>query len=153
MLSRAIRVIILLLQSFLRRGQGVVARFGVFLILSRFDRRGVFGGGGLPGYLRVAFPVLRIDRLGEFLEVSQKMQLAHTGNLILDAGWKPMVKLMVKGRFTPLTDRGEAGEVNQIFGDPMVFFHVEMLELQLGISDDIIRSEIGLQLADKLHIV
>ena len=55
----------------------------------------LWSGQSFPGHFRAAFPIMRIDGLGEGTEFGEGVGFADAGNFVLDLGWKPMVQLLV----------------------------------------------------------
>ena len=54
---------------------------------------GLQSGWSFPGHFRVAFPIMRIDRLGKGTEFGEGVGFANMGNFVLDLGQEPMVQL------------------------------------------------------------
>ena len=75
------------------------------------------------GHLRMALPILGVDRLGKGMEFVEGVRLSNMGNLILDAGWKSMIQLSVEGGITPLDMGSESIEVDKVLHDVLVVTH------------------------------
>ena len=50
-------------------------------------------GRSFSGHLRVAFPITRINGLGEGMEFGEGVGFADVSNFILDSKWEPMAQL------------------------------------------------------------
>ena len=70
------------------------------------------GGQIFSGHLGTALPITGVNRLGEGMEFMEGVGFADVGNLILDAGQKSMIHLLVEGGVAPLDMGGEAVEVD-----------------------------------------
>ena len=66
------------------------------------------GGRIFSGHLRMALPILGVNRLGKGTEFVEGVRFANTGNLVLDVGQKSAIQLLVEGSVTPL---GMGGKV------------------------------------------
>ena len=136
---------------------GVTLSAGVVFILLSVGSSVVVGGGALAlivGALRlqsgwsfsshfgVAFPVMRVNGMGEGMEVSECVGFANAGNLILDTVQKSVVQLLVEGSFAPLDMSGEVVEVDEVLHDVLVFVHVEIFEVTLCFTFRVMWSEV-----------
>ena len=70
---------------------GVVVHIGALAFV--IGTVGLQSGQSFSGHLRVAFPITRIDGLGEGMEFGEGVGFADAGDFILDSGREPMVQL------------------------------------------------------------
>ena len=64
------------------------------------------------------------------------------GDLVLDSGQESTVQLLVEGSFTPLDVSGKAVEVDEVLHDALVFMHVEIFEVSLCFTFEVIQTEV-----------
>jgi hypothetical protein len=105
------------------------------------------------GDLRPVFPITTVNGLCESVEGSKCIQFPITGNFVLDTSGESSVKAILESGFSPLGARGESVELHKIFHDSLTIAHPEILELVLGFTFGIVRSEVDLQLGYKFLIV
>ena len=60
------------------------------------------GGQIFSGHFRAVLPILGVDRLGKGTEFMEGIGFANTGDLILDAGQKSAIHLLVDSGVAPL---------------------------------------------------
>ena len=84
------------------------------------------------GHLRMALPILGVNRLGEGTEFMEGVMFANVGDLILDAGWKSMIQLSAEGGIAPLDMGGEVVEVDEVLHNALVIVHLEIFKVCLG---------------------
>ena len=72
---------------------GVVVRIGALAFV--VGMLGLQSGQSFSGHLGAAFPITRIDGLGEGMEFRESVGFANTGNFVLDLGREPTVQLSV----------------------------------------------------------
>ena len=77
---------------------GVLSGVCFFIALPFIVRVFVLVGGQIfLGHLRVVLPILGVDGLGEGTKFVEGVRFADAGDLILDAGWKSTIHLLVEG--------------------------------------------------------
>ena len=54
----------------------------------------------------MALPILGVNGLGEGTEFMEDVRFANVGDLVLDAGWKSTIHLLVEGGIAPLDTGG-----------------------------------------------
>jgi hypothetical protein len=86
-------------------------------------------------------------------EGSKHIQLSITGNLVLDTSGESSIEAILESGFSPLGACGESVELHEILRDLLTIVHPEILELGLGCTFRVVRSEGDLQLGYKLLIV
>jgi hypothetical protein len=96
----------------------------------------------LAGELVLAFPITRVDILGEFLDQGKSVRFSDLANLVLEARRECLVKGASESRFAPFDLRGEAIEIDHESDDALVFSHREMFQLGFGIPNGIVGTEI-----------
>ena len=69
---------------------GVVGVGALALIVGAL---GLWSGWSFSGHIGVAFPIMRINELGEGMEFGESVRFTNVGNLILDLGQKSTVQL------------------------------------------------------------
>ena len=84
--------IVVVVFIFVRVGSGGVAGVGALaLVIGAF---GLQSSQGFPSHFGAAFPIMRIDELGEGVEFGESVGFTNAGDFVLDLGWKPTVKLL-----------------------------------------------------------
>ena len=72
-------------------------------------------------------------------------------DLVLNPVRKTVVEMVVQGRFTVAPELGcNPVKLDQILIDPLIVFHVDLVELVFGISDGVMGAEGELEFQDKL---
>ena len=82
----------------------------------------------------MAFPVIRINGLGEGAEVGESVRFPNVGDLILDLGWESSVQLSAQGSFTPLDTSSKAIEVNEVLHYALIFMHVQVFKIAFAFA-------------------
>ena len=101
----------------------------------------------LPGDLRLALPIARVDSLGELAKLGEGRWLPNAGDLILDAIREAVVEVVPKGTLSVSSDlRSNPIELNDILRNVLTILHGEVVKLVLSISDGVMRPEVSLEL-------
>ena len=119
---------------FIGVGSSGVAGVGAFALVIGALR--LWGAQSFPGHFRAAFPVMRVNGLGE------GVGFANASNLILDSGQESMVQWLAEGSFTPLDVSSEVIEVDQVLHYALVFMHAEVFKVSLCFTFGIVWSEV-----------
>ena len=90
----------------------------------------------------MALPISGVDGLGEGTEFVKGVRFADAGNLILDAGWKSAIQLLVDGSIASLDIGSEVVEVNKVLHDVLVIMHLEIFKVGLGLTFRIVGSKV-----------
>jgi len=99
------------------------------------------------------FPITTVNGLCESAEGSKRIRFPIPGNLVLDTSGESSIEVILESGFSPLGARSESVELHKIFRDSLTIAHLEILELSLGFTFRVVRSEVDLQLRYKLLIV
>ena len=92
--TRVARVVfIVAVVAFVFVGVGSSGVAGVGTLALVIGALGLWSGQSFPGHFGVAFPITRIDGLGEGVEFREGVRFTDAGDLVLDSGWEPMVQL------------------------------------------------------------
>ena len=122
---------------------GVLSGVCFFIALPFIVRAFILVGGWIfTGHLGMALPISGVDGLGEGTEFMEGVRFANAGNLVLDAGWKSAIQLLVEGGITPLDMGGKVVEVNEVLHDVLVIMHLEVFKVGLGLTLRIVGSEV-----------
>ena len=78
----------------------------------------------LPGDLRLALPIARVDSLGELAKLGEGRRLPDVGDLILDAIGEAVVEVVLKGTLSVSSDlRSNPIELNDILHNARTILH------------------------------
>ena len=100
----------------------------------------------LPGDLRLALPIARVDSLGKLAKLSEGQRLPDAGDLILDVIGEAIVEVVLKGTLSVSSDlRSNPIELNDILRNALTVLHGEVVELVLSISDGVVWPEVSLE--------
>ena len=105
----------------------------------------------LSTQLGLVLPVACIYRMSEGLEFGEGAGLPNTRNLIFHAVGETVVKVVLEGTFSIAVDlQSDTIKFYDIFVDALTILHHQVVKLVLCISDRVMRSEVHLELQDKL---
>jgi len=97
---------------------------------------------------------LGIDLLGKDAETVQSARLTDTAYLILDSVGETCIEVVMQGAITITPNLGhDMVEVNHVSIGTMVFLHVEVVELMLGVGNRVVGTESCLEFNNKLFPV
>ena len=92
---------------------GILSSVCFFIALPLIIRVFILVGGWIfSGHLRMALPILGVNRLGKGTEFVEGVRFSDMGDLVLDAGWKSVIHLLAEGGIAPLDTGGKVVEVN-----------------------------------------
>ena len=86
-------IVVVVVFIFVGVGSGGVAGGGALALVVGVLRR--WSGRSFSGHFGAAFPITRINGLGEGVEFGEGFRFTNTGDLILNSGWEPIVQLLV----------------------------------------------------------
>jgi len=116
--------------------------------------RGGSGGLGLARNFRFALPVPGVDGLRESAVTIEGAGLANTGDLVLDAVGETAVEDVAESAIAVAADlASEAVKLDHVLVDFLSFLHGQVVQLMFGVSDRVVRAEVGLQFGDELGVV
>ena len=74
--------------------------------------------------LRLAFPITRVDGLGELSEVGECGGFTNTGDFILDVVGETIVEMVPESTFSVASDlRGYTVELHDVLSNPLAIRH------------------------------
>ena len=99
-------------------------------------------------------PVPGVDGLHESAVTIQGAGFANAGNFVLDAVRETAVEDVVESAIAVAADlASEAVKLDHVLVDFLSFLHGQVVQLMFGVSDGVVRAEVGLQFGDELGIV
>ena len=105
----------------------------------------------MSAQLGLVLPVACVYHVSEGSEFGKGVRLANTRGLILDAVGETVVEVVPEGTFSIATDlQSDTVKLHNILVDALTILHCQVVELVLCISDRVVRSEVCLELQDKL---
>ena len=135
-------------------GGGRHFAFGLLGVLER-------GGGSVGGIsrcgwdgsrlclttnLRLVFPIVHVDGLGELLEVKEHGGFTNMGDFILDAVGDTIVEMVPESTFFVASDlRGYTVELHNVLSNLLAIHHRQVVQLMFRISDGVVGTKIGLE--------
>jgi len=103
---------------------------------------------------RFALPVPGINGLREGAVTIEGVGLAYTRDFVLDAVREAAVEDVVESAIAIATDlASEAVELNHVLIYFLSVFHGQVIQLVFGISNGVMRAEVGFQFGDELCVV
>ena len=99
------------------------------------------------------FPIMLIYLLYKVLKLVQILGIVKVNQLILDPFQKSKVCFLMKGLIVIVKESRDLVEVNEELGGLVIVFHDQLFELNLGISDLVIWTEIDHEFFYELIIV
>jgi len=104
--------------------------------------------------LFLVFPISGINLLGKNTKTIQSARFTDTAYLVLDSVRETCVEVMTQGAIAVALNLGcNTVEVNHVSIGTMVFLHVEVVELMLGIGNWVMGTEGCLEFNDELFPV
>ena len=101
--------------------------------------------------LRLVLPVAHIYHMSKGSEFGEEAGLPNTRDLVLDAVGETIVKVVPEGTLSVATDlQSNMIEFYNIFIDVLTILHHKVVKLVLHVSNRVVRSEVHLELQDKL---
>ena len=95
-------------------------------------------------------PVASIDLLHKGMKPIQQPRFAYVAELVFYPVQEAIIKIVLEGAISITPDLGcKAIEVNNVSRDMMAVLHLEVVKLVLGISNQIVRTEGGVELCDE----
>ena len=95
-------------------------------------------------------PVASVNLLHKGTKPIQQPRFAYMAELIFYSVWEAVIEIMLEGTISIALDLGsKAIEVNNVSCNVMVVLYLEVVKQVLGISDQIMRSEGGMEFCDK----
>ena len=80
--------------------------------------------------------------MGELLEFQKRGQFSDLGDFIFNPVQKSTIVVVAEGSFIPMEPRGEAIELDIVFGDTVQVLHAKMVNLHFCIPSQVERAKI-----------